>query len=226
MVKERLCVKILAPSGCFCYGYDVSRSLVFRKGALRASCLLLLILGVFQSHAQAPTIQTEPSDLIVYEGQEARFTVVATGGGPLSYQWQRDGADLPIEHSATLILIAPELQDSGAKFRCVVSNPSGAQTTREAVLTVNPEVTPPTVLVMAPAPAATVRWLTQAEVTFSEPVQGLDAADLTANGVPATEVSGVASGPYTFKFPAGLTGQIFFTFANNNGIRDLSLNEN
>src|SRR3954462_2849705 len=100
MVKARLYLKILAPSGCLCYGYDVSRSLVFRKGALRASFLVLVILGVFQSHAQAQTIQTEPSDLIVYEGQEALFTVVATGGGPISYQWKRDGADLPIEHSA------------------------------------------------------------------------------------------------------------------------------
>ncbi len=196
-----------------------------RKGAVRASSLLLLFLGLFQTHAQ-PTIQTQPADITVYEGQEARFTVVATGTAPLTYQWQRDGADLPIEKSATLILVAPELQDSGAKFRCVVTNPTGSQTTTEATLTVNPEVTPPTALVLAPAPGATVRSLTQAEVTFSEPVQGIDAADLTANGVPATEVSGFASGPYVFTFPPGLTGQIFFTFANNSGIRDLSVNEN
>lgn len=189
-------------------------------------CVLLSFFGVFASFGQVPTIQTEPSDATVYEGQETRFTVVATGAAPLTYQWQRDGADLPIEHSATLILVAPELQDSLAKFRCIVSNPSGAQTTREATLTVNPEITPPSVVVMAPAPGVVVRSVTQAEVTFSEPVQGVDAADLTANGVYATEVSGVASGPYTFKFPAGLSGQVMFMFVPNSGIRDLSVNEN
>src|SRR5689334_22680764 len=108
MVEARSGLKGLALRPCFCYGRGVSRSLVFRKGALHASCILIWMLAIFQIRAQAPAIQSEPADITVYEGQEARFTVVATGTAPLSYQWQRDGADLPIEHTATLILVAPE----------------------------------------------------------------------------------------------------------------------
>ncbi|HEY6229227.1 MAG TPA: lamin tail domain-containing protein, partial [Verrucomicrobiae bacterium] len=52
------------------------------------------------------------------------------------------------------------------------------------------------------------------------------ASDLLVNGVPATEVSGVASGPYLFKFPTAGPGTVIFSFANNHGIRDLSRNEN
>src|SRR6185369_14615417 len=62
-------------------------------------------LEAFQVSLDPPTIQSEPADVTVYEGQEARFTVIANGMEPLSYQWQRDGADLPVEHSATLILV-------------------------------------------------------------------------------------------------------------------------
>ena len=41
-----------------------------------------------------PSITQHPSDQTVFENQSATFSVTATGSSPLSYQWQRDGADI------------------------------------------------------------------------------------------------------------------------------------
>src|SRR5437899_7136286 len=39
----------------------------------------------------APAITTQPANQTVTAGQTATFTVVATGTGPLNYQWQMNG---------------------------------------------------------------------------------------------------------------------------------------
>ena len=42
----------------------------------------------------APTITTQPANQTVTAGQTATFTVVAAGTAPLSYQWQKNGANI------------------------------------------------------------------------------------------------------------------------------------
>src|SRR6266567_492637 len=44
--------------------------------------------------AVAPTITTQPASETVTAGQTATFTVTATGTAPLSYQWQKNGANI------------------------------------------------------------------------------------------------------------------------------------
>src|SRR5262249_53647672 len=41
-----------------------------------------------------PTIATQPSNQTVTAGQTATFSVTATGTAPLSYQWQKNAADI------------------------------------------------------------------------------------------------------------------------------------
>jgi len=90
---------------------------------------------------EPPEVLTQPADLTVTEGQPARFTVSARGTAPLRYRWQRDGADLGGEDTASLAFTAA-LTDDGARFRCVVSNDFGTATSDEAVLTVEPDTQP------------------------------------------------------------------------------------
>src|SRR5258707_13143881 len=45
--------------------------------------------------ATAPTITTPPANQTVTAGQTASFSVVAAGTAPLSYQWQKNGANIP-----------------------------------------------------------------------------------------------------------------------------------
>ncbi len=53
----------------------------------------------------------------------------------------------------------------------------------------------PTVAQMVPASGAVVGSVAQAEVVCSEPVTGVDAADLLVNGVPAMALAGTGAGP-------------------------------
>ena len=43
----------------------------------------------------APSILTQPQNATVYQGQDAVFSVGATGTAPLNFQWQFNGADIP-----------------------------------------------------------------------------------------------------------------------------------
>ncbi len=82
----------------------------------------------------AAVVSTQPSDITVPVGEEARFEVTATGAQPLAYQWLRDG--IPIEGGAQPTLLLPEvtLADSGSLFRCRVSNGQSEIFSREATL--------------------------------------------------------------------------------------------
>ena len=78
----------------------------------------------------------------------------------------------------------------------------------------------PVVTTISPASGATVRQLTSIEVGFSEPVFGVEAADLRVNGLPATSVSGKGNGPYTFQFTAPANGAVTVAWAAGHGITD------
>jgi len=80
----------------------------------------------------------------------------------------------------------------------------------------------PTVLTTFPLPAATVGVLTNIQITFSEPVAGLDAADFRINNVPAQSVSGSGAGPYLFTFPQPANGTVNLTWTGGHGIQDLA----
>ena len=85
----------------------------------------------------APSITQHPADQTVVENQSATFSVAAAGAGPLSYQWQRDGGDIPGATASTHTTPAPTLADNGATFRCLVSNASGTAPSNAATLSVN-----------------------------------------------------------------------------------------
>ncbi|MEW5879741.1 MAG: immunoglobulin domain-containing protein [Pseudomonadota bacterium] len=78
----------------------------------------------------------EPADVTVTAGQSATFSVSATGTAPLSYQWQRNGADIAGANGASYTLANAQVSDNGARFRVIVSNGAGSATSREATLTV------------------------------------------------------------------------------------------
>jgi hypothetical protein len=80
----------------------------------------------------------------------------------------------------------------------------------------------PTIVSAVPVAGATVSALTRAQVIFSEPVTGVDAADFRINGQPATNVTGSGFGPYSFQFAQPAQGTVNFSWAVGNNIRDVS----
>ena len=95
--------------------------------------------------AVAPTITTQPANQTVTAGQTATFTVVAAGAAPLTYQWQKNGANLTGATSASYTTPATTTADSGSTFRVVVANTPGTVTSAAATLTVTAAAVAPTI---------------------------------------------------------------------------------
>ena len=114
--------------------------------------------------SQAPSITQHPANRTVSPGQSAIFTVAASGAGPLSYQWQRNGAPISGATLATYTLLSAQSADSGAQFRAVVSNSAGSATSNAATLTVVANQPPvPTIL----TPAAGSQYSAGTTLTYS-----------------------------------------------------------
>src|SRR5258708_1315932 len=69
------------------------------SGALPGGVSLFLLFfgaALFTSAAAAtpPSITTQPSSLIVTQGNSASFTILASGDAPLNYQWRLFGSPL------------------------------------------------------------------------------------------------------------------------------------
>ena len=106
-----------------------------------------------------PVITMQPADEAVLEGTTASFTVAATGGLPLSYQWQDNGTNLAdggnISGSANTNLIISNVSVAdGGTYTVVVTNLAGSVTSSNALLTITPS---PPVIVMQPT-NQTVYW--------------------------------------------------------------------
>ncbi|HUO33386.1 MAG TPA: immunoglobulin domain-containing protein [Candidatus Acidoferrum sp.] len=84
----------------------------------------------------APTIATQPTSQTVVVGQTATFSVLATGTSPLSYQWQKNSANISGATASSYTTLATTSADNGSKFDVVVTNSAGSATSTQATLTV------------------------------------------------------------------------------------------
>lgn len=86
------------------------------------------------------TITQQPVGVSVCENGAASFSVTASQPG-VSYQWRKDGVDIPGATASSIILNIVTLPDNGSAYSCVVSNTCGAMTSNTAVLNVLTAVT-------------------------------------------------------------------------------------
>ena len=85
--------------------------------------------------ASVPTsITAQPIGKSVCLGENATFAITASGDN-LSYQWQKDNADISGATSDSYTISAVSASDAG-EYRCVVSGDGGAVTSDAATLTV------------------------------------------------------------------------------------------
>ena len=113
-----------------------------------------------------PQIFRQPADVKVTERQSAAFSLQVNNLGPVNYQWQRNGANIPEGTNSLYTLPVATMADDGVRFRAVVSNLFGTNTSAEAILTVERDTTPPSIVsVLNPGDNNLVT------VVFSEPVE-------------------------------------------------------
>ncbi len=104
---------------------------------------------VLESVSPAPSISAQPFGATVLAGQNATFSVTASGPGALSYMWQElpsggtawsnlsDGGAFGGTQTASLSVSGATASMSGAEFRVVVTDATGSATSAAATLYVN-----------------------------------------------------------------------------------------
>ena len=86
----------------------------------------------------SPSITTQPANpTTVMLGQTATFSVVATGTGPLYYQWQKNGVNISGAHSSLYTTPSVTMADNGSRYSVVVTNEMGSVTSNNADIAVS-----------------------------------------------------------------------------------------
>jgi hypothetical protein len=99
-----------------------------------------IAVGTFEGTStdpSAPIIIQHPTDVEVDEGQVAQFTVLVSGNPPPTFQWRKNGVNIPAATSSVYGFPAA-LSNDGAAFQVYVSNSEGNVVSDTALLTVNP----------------------------------------------------------------------------------------
>lgn len=89
---------------------------------------------------QPPVIVTQPRSTIAARGDELTLSVVVEGLAPLTYQWRREGVDIPGAVGADLILSEVGPGEAGA-YDVVITNSDGTVTSEAVTLTLLDRVT-------------------------------------------------------------------------------------
>ncbi len=85
----------------------------------------------------APEIEEHPTSQTVASGSTVVFTAISAGSSRPAFQWERNGVSISGATDSSLVIATVSEVDAGS-YACVVSNPSGALTSRAATLTVAP----------------------------------------------------------------------------------------
>jgi Immunoglobulin I-set domain len=144
----------------------------------------------------APTTITQPENQTVTVGQIATFNVVATGTGPFSYQWYKDGVAISGATSSTYTTPATVTADSGSAYTVTVSNAAGEATSVAATLTVKRST--PIAASLVPSPSTPPY---KGSVTLVPTFSG-GTAVIGSTGVGSSDITAAASSGGSYPTPA------------------------
>ncbi len=113
-----------------------------------------------------PQVTQQPTNVTVVEGGSATFSVQLARPFGATYQWLRNGSNIPGGINTSFTLSPAALGDNGAQFRCFIANPQGNTNSSTAILTVQADTTPPTISSVGNLGDTTI-----VTVLYSEPVE-------------------------------------------------------
>ena len=143
-------------------------------------------------------------------GQAATFSVLASGSATLSYQWQKNAANIPGATSSTYTIPATSLADSGSVFSVAVSNSAGTATSSQARLTVTASAVAPAIATQPENQSVTPG----ASASFSISATGTSPLlyQWKKNG---TDISGANSSTYTLAATLADNDSLFSVAVSN-----------
>ncbi len=153
-----------------------------------------------------PQIDSPPLSQTVVAGADVSFTVQANGTAPLSYQWRKDGENIPGANASTLSLEDVTIIAAG-DYDVVVSNAAGSVTSAVATLTVNKLSQTITFAALADRSYTDVPLALSASANSGLPVNftlmsgpaSLAGNQLTLTGVGAVTVTAAQAGDNTYQ---------------------------
>ncbi len=92
----------------------------------------------------APAIATQPAAISVNPAQADLLSVAATGTAPLTYQWRKDGTNIPGAISSSYNIASAATADGGS-YSVVITNAYGTVTSSAAAVTVTTAAIPATI---------------------------------------------------------------------------------
>jgi len=122
-----------------------------------------------------PVISQQPANVNVVEAGAAAFTVRLQRMIGATFQWKRNGTNVPGATNFSYTLAPVSLADSGSTFFCSITNALGGTNSTTATLTVLPDTTRPTISTVGNAGDLEVAF-----ISFSEPVEAATATNATS----------------------------------------------
>jgi hypothetical protein len=167
---------------------------VLRSALALAVAILAILPPIVRS---APVIALQPAGQTIFYGDPVTFRVVASGAGPLAYQWFRDGAPISAARSETYTISMVASNDHGVAFSVRVDDATGSVTSEGALLTVDFGIL---------GPPQVQRWVAMDSLWRYEVASGNLGSEWAARGY---NDAGWPSGPgllYTTPRPDSVTG--------------------
>lgn len=149
-------------------------------------------------------ITAHPQNQVACINGNASFSVLATGSN-LTYQWQKDGANLIGETSAGILVNNVSTANAGV-YRCIVSGDCGNQISNGALLTVNNDIT-------ITSHPANIEICSGTNAAFKVNVSGpVSAYQWKFNGAPLTnggKISGALTGNLSINTASSLNAGVY-----------------
>ena len=171
-----------------------------------------------------PIITRQPTNFTVVESGSASFSVSLDHTIGATFQWSRNGTNVPSGTNSLLTLPTVTLADNSSVFQCSITNAYGGTNTTNAILSVLPDATKPTL--------STVGNLGEPQVIFvvySEPVEEASATDPSHytinNGISVTRATFGVDTRTIILTTTPLAANVVYTLTVNN-VRDRATTPN
>ena len=164
---------------------------------------IITVSAAYQISCSAPSITSQPGNQLKTYGENANFTVAASGTPTLTYKWEEfitswnaisDGGVYSGTATATLSLTKPPVAMNGRKYRCIVTGTCNPTATSDgnATLTVKSvELTPAIVANNKPYDGTTTATLS------SQSVSGMITGETVGLAVTAANFASKDKGTHT-----------------------------